>query len=241
MLILKIILYYIHMTSVTYFSNILKKKVSHREPLFVIPLTLDRQIKGGDESKFIYNQIMNYDELCKRFLFLMHKTFNNAILMLRQIFLIKGFDYKKLRKYITEDEQLNNYDDKNDDTALDIFNVMTKKDDSINTVIVSFPFWKCDNINNVAKSMFGTTDNNTIIIKTYNLDEDNSGFLLLWGEFIENLQGGKRYFYSIKNIRDAMELIGFEYIEELTPRTDPEKNPGFITYIVFKRHLMMKQ
>jgi len=223
------------MSSKTYFSRELGQKIIYKSPLFIIDLDLKEEVKGGkDESTILdYYSITHNEDLRLRFMYALHYAIKNSSSILRQIFLRKNIDFNVLQKYA---KNISN-EDHLDNMAYDIL----LEDQKCRIELFPFQDANKEDLNIKAKDLYNKTNpKECIIVKTHDitLADDAAALLSAWYRFLQKLTNNsqqKRNIYHIDKIISTLESAGFKFDGTYTPRSDPDNNPLYVSYLLMIR------
>ncbi len=158
----------------------------------------------------IQNHVKHDNEFNMRFAYFLNKFTNNSTLIMRN--LLTKFNSSKIRGYWKVDKK-------------DYMDEVAKKELQGN--LIQFPFREKLDVNLLPPN------NDTIIIKEYNAALDE-GFYNKLKHFM-NLVGEPFNPHTVEDIVHEMSKAGYSMLNIYTPDTLMEINPGYISYICFKK------
>lgn len=201
------------------FSKVLGHKVSFMNPLFVVELNLkEPEVKGGSGSYnearasgiFEYRNLVADEDVRLRLNYGLRRISNKGVLMMRKIFYDRNVWYNALEKYvdfdIAEDKTLDN----------DI-------KEMLGDIKIARDFTQC-------------TDNRVVIrTHSYELDQKSKTFLDAWAELMYKISHRRHDLMTTSDINKQANEHGFRFVEQHTPRTTPDNNPLFVTYLLYEK------
>lgn len=201
------------------FSKMLGHKVSFMNPLFIVDLDLkEQEVTGGWDNKmddrpsgvFDYRNFIKNDDIRLRLNYGLRRISKNGILMIRKIFYDRNIWYNALEKYV-------DFDTAEDKTL----------DNEVKDTLGDFPI----------VNEFGQNTTNKLIIRMYNPDTSShaKSFLEAWSSLMYKISHRKHNLYTVSDMNDRASKHGFKLVEQHTPRTMPENNPLFVTYLLYEK------
>ena len=205
----------------TVFSGVVSKKVTYIKPLFLLDMDLrDKEIIGGSRDTinnkptglFEYRSFIKNDDVRLRLNYGFRRISENGILILRKIFLDRNMWYNTIAQYIDFDEIT--------DKTLD--------NDALN-ILGEAPIMSKFELNTEKKIIIRTNDTET--------NPHAKEFLESLADLIYNATHNKHKFLSLSEINEDAKKNKFKFAKQYTPRTTPENNPLFVSYLLYEKNI----
>jgi len=221
------------MSSKSFYSQELGKKILYKTPLFLIPLKLkqSKAIGGNDyQSDFtpIYNKFKNNNYIKWRLMYALNNVSPEAPLIWRAIYL-KNINQMPIPYTFTDDMHLNSL----------LYELFTIADIDQDYTIKIHPLLKSykQTVDMVYQEM---QPGGRIIFKFHNCANFISAhFLQIWYEYIDYLTDGT-YKYKLlcgtpSKIKQILETAGFHFIKSFIPKETLEQNPLYLAFILVQK------
>ena len=185
------------------------------------------------ESKpLTYELLTKYEAMRLRFIYALNELYDDAILMERQIFRDKDFNFVSLKQYACKKESITNIDNM----------ILTTRSKYVpnKEIKYHFEYLSAAELTRAAKEFYQSAESDMYyIIKGHDSELDVDNFLPLWFNFLHNLTSNdkllKKIFHTRSTVINVMKSVGFKYITSDHPIYSLEINPLFCYYAVFTK------